>query len=492
MTFRAGLVCFLVSGLLVAGCGSDDTGPAGAGGKGGTGGGAGGEGGTGGEPFIPPSFGTWEKYEPDGAVCANGSQYKFFVNFSETSDNVIIFLEGGGACWDYKSCTGTGIRSAANKDGISDDHATKLMNVAGVLDVGADIVYPLLSADPDASPFAEWNKVFVPYCTGDIYAGDTTIIYTDPDEIGDDVEFHHRGHANVLGMIDMLSGMFPTVPRMFVGGCSAGGVGALVNYYFFRTMLNVEHGYLLDDSGPIFPDSFPTSRSRPLHDRVRLSWNVDPLIDTIEGRGDELMEDFGNLSTVLADEFPNDRLASTQFQLDYNFSLYSYERFYTIEDGDGPLADRIVPFAGGDFGVGLHDDSWDGRAAFYSLWWDDNALLRTQYDEVSNLGYYHPYFRRTNSSHCATIPGFEDVSFDEAITLFATDFGTLAWLGTEMSTDDGEMNLHDYVEHLIDDGTPLESYVETESEGHYKVCAPSDFDAEACEAAVASGLPPLD
>jgi len=444
-------------------------------------------GGTGG--IIPVGPVVWEKYEPEGAVCANGSQYKFFVSFSETgSENVIIFLEGGGACWDYKSCTGSGIRSAANKDGIGDDHATALMNAAGVLSVGAEIVYPILNNDPSVSPVADWNKVFVPYCTGDIYAGDTTATYEDPDGVADDIEFHHRGHANILGMIEMLDEIFPTVPRMMVGGCSAGGVGALVNYHFFRTGLNVEKGYLLDDSGPVFPDSKPTSRSLPLHDRVRLSWNVDPLIESVgEPLTTQLFEDFGNLSTVLADEFPSDRFASVNFQLDYNFSLYSYERFYELND-----AGEIVEFLGGDLGVGLHENQWRDRAAIYSLWWDDNDLLRDQYDAVDNLGYYHPYFRRTNSSHCATPPGFEDVPLSQALALFAGDFGTLAWLGTEMDTDDGEIDLRDYVEHLLDDDAPLRSYREQESEGHYKVCAPSDYDATACEAAVAEGLPPLE
>ena len=79
--------------LSAVGCGS-----AGAGGSGGAGGNRG-------VPFVPPEYGSWVKFEPEGAVCANGSQYKYFVNFSETSKNVVIFLEGGNACSSYASCT---------------------------------------------------------------------------------------------------------------------------------------------------------------------------------------------------------------------------------------------------------------------------------------------------------------------------------------------------------------------------------------------------
>src|SRR5262245_31856598 len=82
--------------------------------------------------FVPPAYDTWVNYEPPGAVCANGSQYKFFVKFSRTSSNVVIFFEGGGACWDYAGCTGTGIRSAANRDGLADSHATALTNIGGI------------------------------------------------------------------------------------------------------------------------------------------------------------------------------------------------------------------------------------------------------------------------------------------------------------------------------------------------------------------------
>src|SRR5690349_5330030 len=69
------------------------------------------------------SYGTWEMIAPEGAVCGNGSPYKFFVNYAEATDDLVIVFEPGGACWDYPSCTGAdGIRGAANVDGLPDDH----------------------------------------------------------------------------------------------------------------------------------------------------------------------------------------------------------------------------------------------------------------------------------------------------------------------------------------------------------------------------------
>ena len=452
---------------MVAGCGTDSSSSVGGGG---------------GSGFEPPEFGSWVKYEPAGATCSDGSPYAFYVDFSETSDNVIVFFMGGGACWDYESCVGGGARGAANPDGLPDDYANMHAEVAG-LTINVNEIYPLMNDDPAVSPMADWNKVFVPYCTGDVYAGSITNTYEDPDGVEPDEVFAHLGHTNVVAMTEMLNDMFGAAPekKLFVGGCSAGGAGAIVNYYFLRTGIDgVAKGYLLNDSGPIYPSQEPTSRSSFLHDEVRTVWDADSLIAKAP-QPEALQDDFGALSRVLSEEFPNDRLAATYFRLDYNFSLYSYERFWTRDNPD--TRDPIVPFAE-DQGLGLDDDIPLDRAAVYSLWWDDTALLRAQYDAKGNLGYYIPFYRTTNSSHCVTIPGLEQFSLGEALNLFQNDFGALAWAGTEID----DMNLRDYVEHMLDDEEPLESFFEDEpgSEGEDKFlpCTPADFEADACEAAV--------
>ncbi len=472
------LGCGLLLASLIGGCGSDDAGTAGSGGSGGSAGmgGGGGSGGSGGSGFEPPEFGSWIKYEPEGAVCSDGSQYAFYVEFSETSDNVIVFFMGGGGCWDYDSCVSGGARGAANPNGLPDDYANNHAQIAG-LQINVNQIYPLMNDDPTVSPMADWNKVFVPYCTGDVYSGSVTNTYEDPDGVEPPKVFAHQGHTNVLKMTEMLNEMFDTVPKMFVGGCSAGGVGALVNYYYLRTGIDgVQTGYLLDDSGPIYPSIEDTSRSFFLHQEVREVWGADSLIATAP-QSERISNDFGELSAVLAEEFPNDRLATTMFRLDYNFSLYSYERFWNRDNPD--TVEPIIPFTL-DAGLGLDEDDPLDRAAVYHLLWDDQALLRGQYDTKANLGYYLPYWRNTNSSHCVTVPGFEDVSLAEALNLFQNDFGTLAWLGSEI----GDINLRDFVENLLDDEAPLESYLEEDAEGPYVACTPNDLDEVACEAAV--------
>lgn len=56
----------------------------------------------------------WERVELPGTQCGNGSQYKFFIHRT-ASPNLLFFFEGGGACWDYDTCSGrAGVLGAAN------------------------------------------------------------------------------------------------------------------------------------------------------------------------------------------------------------------------------------------------------------------------------------------------------------------------------------------------------------------------------------------
>ena len=336
------------------------------------------------------AYDTWTKIEPPGVVCGNGTPYKIFANFSATSDNLVVVFEPGGACWDYESCTGaSGIRGAANPEGIPDDHWEL-----------APFISPFLSRFDDTNPSRDWNMVYVPYCTGDVHTGAATVTYgTEPS-----IEFHHDGHAATMEVVRWIDQNFTRIPKMLATGCSAGGVGALANYRFLRQGVHaIQQGYLLDDSGPIFPSS---GYSKPMHDKIRSAWNLDSL--TAEMPEGFTFDDMGTLNTALADEFPTDRLATTFFQRDYNFSLYSYERFY-----NNPPKSQIM-----------------------SMWAADTQLLVDEYATRDNLYYFLPYYRNINSSHCTTVLNF-----------------------TGSDIEDHDMTLADWVNDFVNDD-PIESMIE--------------------------------
>ena len=477
-------VCVVLFVGVAVGCGSDASSSGGAGGADGSE-----------EPgFVPSAFGEWLKFEPEGAVCANGSQYKFFVNFSETSDNLIIFLEGGGACTSYESCAGGRpfntdcIMEGSDAECIRDDYPAVYLTIdslapfsaitepLGVIngEVPVELAYPPLSDNTAINPMGDWNKVFVPYCTGDTYLGSRVNTYVDPDGVGPDVDFHHMGHQNMLLVIEELDRMFSEVPKMLVGGCSAGGVGSLNNYPFIREGIQgVEQGYLLADSGPIVPAMLPSGQpSNQIGFRSILPlWGADTLIESLPMGADRVLEDFGEVNAVVSELFPDDRLSVSIFERDYNFTVATYEGAFPI-------------FSEPETGV----NTGAGRTEIYRLTSEDLEALRLRLDDLENLAYYIPYYRNTNTSHCLTVTGLEDVGASELdfIALFQEDPSLATWTGTEIETDDGVVTYKDFIEALIDESAALESYYEGTCEGRFQVCALDceAYDEQMCEAEV--------
>ncbi|WP_369601502.1 hypothetical protein AAIA72_00475 [Hahella sp. SMD15-11] len=80
--------------------------------------------------FRPGLYGIWQEVRlaPEtGALCGNGTPFKFYIRRAADNLNVNINLEPGGACWDYASCSGqAGIRGARNPNGIPDNYINKL------------------------------------------------------------------------------------------------------------------------------------------------------------------------------------------------------------------------------------------------------------------------------------------------------------------------------------------------------------------------------
>lgn len=321
------------------------------------------------EPGLEP--GTWYKVELPGTVCANGSQYKFFINPSlNESKDVLFMFEPGGACWDYDSCAGKTGLGASNTEGITDGHV-----------LGWQLVFPFLRRADETNQFRDFNYVYLPYCTGDVHIGNVVRTYKDPLGKDPDIEFHHNGFNNTIEAAKYAASVFKSPPRLVVAGCSAGGAGSIAGHYFVRQALQPENAYLIDDSGPLFPGSV---HSKPLYDTIREAWNLDSVFSTLPISYDP--NDMGGLVMKLADELPKDRLAVTYFLRDHTFSAYSYERFFP-------------------------ELSTEERLGF---WKEDSDLLTKAYDTRPNLAYFLPYWRDRADSHCATILDFNGTEIQEA------------------------------------------------------------------------------
>lgn len=330
-----------------------------------------------------------------GAVCGNGSQYKFFVNRVPNTRNTVIYMEGGGACWDYASCSGqSGVRGARNPNGIPDDYMS-------LLNPGSSLVSPfVVRLHPwTAVKTQDWNIVYVPYCTGDVYAGDRVAVYNDPAAQHPPLVWYHNGMRNVRATMAWLKNNLPRPTQMLSTGCSAGGIGSLDNYPHLRRDMAPTRGFLIDDSGPLFaapagadPQQYP---SILLHTTIRQVWGLDqgPLPFLKAALPGLDLANLGSLYPALSAKLPGDRMGHTHFWQDLNYSSYSYERFFPEISG---APDQVTR-----------------EALIHAKWATDTARLRDTLNTLPNVGGYFPQFRALNESHCTTIVDFNNGDIQE-------------------------------------------------------------------------------
>jgi hypothetical protein len=117
-------------------------------------------------------------------------------------------------------------------------------------DVPVELAYPVLSSDSEINPMADWNKVFIPYCTGDTHlvmwfapmdpqASDPTSSSTTKDTTtrSDHQDLNHKFKRS----------------QDDGSGCSAVAWARSTTIRSLRRNEGVERGYLIADSGPVIP-----------------------------------------------------------------------------------------------------------------------------------------------------------------------------------------------------------------------------------------------
>lgn len=212
----------------------------------------GGDGGDAGPPSfagVTTPFDQWTWVPIAGAVCADGSPTGIAVNPHAGSTNLTVYFEGGGACWTDATCQANaatpGTPLASYLTGYGEAQFGAEFGDAGT---GG----PLASTgvfQRSGSPLAEENFVYVPYCTGDIHAGNNVATYGNESD-GGTFQIHHVGYANATLDLAAVKATYPTVSRLVVTGSSAGGYGALFNYEQIHKAYPGIPSFLIDDSGP--------------------------------------------------------------------------------------------------------------------------------------------------------------------------------------------------------------------------------------------------
>ena len=169
---------------------------------------------------------------PADCMCADGSPFAYFVRPADPS-KVLFYLEGGGACFSAEMC-------APGSDTYK--------QVVGY-DDGFTAAPGIFDAANAANPFADYSIVFVPYCTGDVHAGNITADY------GDGVVIEHKGFVNGSTAVDDMIARFPEASTVVVAGSSAGAFPTPIYAGLVADRLPDATIKVFADSGGAIPDA---------------------------------------------------------------------------------------------------------------------------------------------------------------------------------------------------------------------------------------------
>jgi hypothetical protein len=253
-----------------------------------------------GPPIVaPPNTWTWVPFP--NSSCNDGTPVGIGINPSTTSSNLLVYLNGGGACWDAFTCLV--VKSATLGPYTSTQFNKDLAAIGATID-----------RTDSLNPFKDWNFVFVPYCTGDVHAGDNVATYLSGTQ---SVPFHHQGHANFMAYLARVAPTFPAPNKVVIVGDSAGGAGATVSYASARAYWPNAAMYLINDSLPFYP---PSETPKATMSSELANWGIQPLLDEVcQGT---CTNDFSQVYAALHQRFPTDRMAYLGYEQDQTMSAY--------------------------------------------------------------------------------------------------------------------------------------------------------------------------
>jgi hypothetical protein len=185
-------------------------------------------------------------------ACTNApgttsDKFTFFVK-GGTKNKIVIFFQGGGACWASTNCLY--FPTCTQQQGEVLDDFYDPAKTQGIFD--------LTNSD---NPFKDWGFVYIPYCTGDLFWGAQDTEYPDSWFFfgGVPQTIQHRGFVNFQAVLRYLKDNVCWPRKIFVTGSSAGSYGATNAFPFIKQAYPLSRVYLLGDAGNgVLGGTFPT------------------------------------------------------------------------------------------------------------------------------------------------------------------------------------------------------------------------------------------
>lgn len=191
-------------------------------------------------PGLQGPVGQWVWHDIPGTLCANGTPTGIGVNRGPGSA-VIIYLAGGSGCFNETCDTSV---SYAQEGYDAADFQTTLEG-KGESSFPAEGIFNRFAGK---NPFNDASFVFVPYCSGDYYAGKATVQWPSWTAT-------FAGAKNIDLIYSELATAFPNASRVTLSGGSAGSLGSLLTYWKLVNAFRGKRVDLVADSFFVFETS---------------------------------------------------------------------------------------------------------------------------------------------------------------------------------------------------------------------------------------------
>ncbi len=217
-----------------------------------------------GEPIVlaPDQLEQWVWIPMPAMQCADGTAGGFAVNFTKKSRDLLVFLQGGGICYNALTCAAGGAPKSVGNDPLNTALDGSIKNHVGIFDRG------------DATnPLRDSSFVVIPHCTGDHHTGNRIATYGS-------ATFHHVGYTNITRMLERVVPTFSDASRVVLAGFGAGGVGITANYHQLASAFESvgrPAPYLVIDAGPFMRPPFLATSAQAT---LRENWGLDGTIGT--------------------------------------------------------------------------------------------------------------------------------------------------------------------------------------------------------------------
>jgi hypothetical protein len=299
-----------------------------------------------GTPIVAP-MNTWTWVPFSNAFCGNGATVGIGVNPAGAANApVLLYLEGGGACWNDITCYGAKTAAYFTTGYTEADFTSESTNTSYLALSGG-----FFDRSASANPFKDFNYVYVPYCTGDVHAGNNTVAYASGTA-------NFVGYANMKAYLERLVPTFAGTPHVFLAGSSAGGFGAVANWPQTQAAFGSIPVDVIDDSGTFIPPDIEADGTgeAPIREAWNLGPNLPPDCSQCSTRLDAM---FG----YIASAHPTVRLSLLTYQQD---SVLPQFFSITTAEFEMGLSEEITTWFTPSSNLQYFEDSGSGHVLFFS------------------------------------------------------------------------------------------------------------------------------